>query len=69
MVTAGDDDEGGRGHFVDETVLIADAAGPLAGEVSLQRFRFANTVKGGPQYILDQHVDAAQQTAVVSLKP
>jgi len=61
------DQEAVFGWFVDDPVLIIDAAGPIARQGMPQRFRFAYSLEGVPADLLEESIDALERLAVMPL--
>src|SRR5439155_2482937 len=65
VVVAGlDDDQRAVVHGVDQAMLLVDAAGPVAGEVSAEPFRLAGANARIPAGLDDQAVDPVEDLTV-----
>ena len=64
MVPSGDDDDLILFHGVDQPMLVGDATGPVAGELVLEGFGFADAGGRGAVHIGKQLVDALHRRPV-----
>ena len=67
MVAAGGDSDFGVGDFVDESVLVGDASGPVSGEVVFEGFGFADSFIAVAGDVLQEQVDAFEDLAALLL--
>ena len=67
MVAAGGDSDFGVGDFVDESVLVGDASGPISGEVVFEGFGFADPFVAVAGDVLQEQVDAFEDLAALLL--
>ena len=51
-------------NFINESMLVIDSPGPVAGKSMFQRFRFANTLKRAALNFLNEGVDTAKNLFV-----
>ena len=62
VITASDDDQVIIIDRVDETMLVVDAARPVAGEIGSESFRLTGPFERSSEALIDQCVDAFEQS-------
>ena len=69
MVAAGNDNDIVRFDRVNQAMLAVDAPRPRPGQITPERFGFADPLERRSQNLPNQEVDAPDQFAVMLLKP
>ena len=65
MVFTGDNDDMIRKNPIHQTMLLGNTARPMPRQISIQRLRFAGSVKGVPQYFTNHRIDLVENLFVI----